>query len=428
MAVAALIDTVSAAEALEASRLRTWRWRVFASTWLSYAGFYFCRKPFSIVKSDLGTQLHFDAQTLGYLSALYSVAYMAGQFLSSWVGPRYGARANLLAGMALSIGAGVGFGLASGIAVFAILMAVNGLAQAGGWPNNVATMAAWTPKGERGSVMGIWATNFQVGGVAANALAALALGLFGFRSAFFAGALVLVAVWIFFWFNHANQPENKGFPPFADDPQASDKAGEPAAAGKWDSRTWTLVLLIGGAYFGMKFIRYALWSWAPFVLSRNFGLKGDEAGYVSTIFDVCGIVGVVTLGWASDRLFRGRHALAAFVMILGLVAATVTALTVGQQSVTVFAICIGLIGFTLYGPDALMTGAGVMDLVGRGTVRASGIIGGMGAAGQVLQDVLIGNSGAAIGPMLAMLIGSSILVACCLAAFLVVARGRPAPA
>jgi OPA family glycerol-3-phosphate transporter-like MFS transporter len=62
--------------------LKTWRWRIFASTWLCYAGFYFCRKPFYIAKSSLGDALHFDATALGVIGAVYLVAYTIGQFVA----------------------------------------------------------------------------------------------------------------------------------------------------------------------------------------------------------------------------------------------------------------------------------------------------------------------------------------------------------
>lgn len=407
-----------------ARSLRRWRWRIFASTWLCYAGLYFCRKPFSIAKKDLGDALHFGPATLALIYSAYLIAYTAGQFLSGAIGPRFGPRAMLLTGMAVSAGTAVGFGFADETAWFVALMILNGLAQATGWSNGVGNMAAWTPQGERGTVMGFWATNFQAGGVLANTLAAFMLARAGFRWAFFSGAAVLLLVMIFFWFNQANKPEDKGFPAL---PEDTAKAGQKAVGGPWDRRTWALVLLIGGAYFGMKFIRYALWSWAPYVLQRNFGLRGDSAGYLSTVFDVCGVAGVIALGAASDRLFKGRHAVASFVMILGLVGATLAAMTVGSQSAVIFTICMGAMGFTLYGPDALMTGAAVMDLVGKNTVRASGIIGGLGAAGSVLQEVLIGSSGADLGPILWMLVASSLLTAGCLGAFILIAR-RPAAA
>src|SRR5439155_26430369 len=90
--------------AVDARRLRAWRIRIFAATWLCYAGLYFCRKPFSIVKSDLGHALGFDPRQLSYIYAAYLIAYALGQFASSALGPLVGARRMLLAGMGVSIG------------------------------------------------------------------------------------------------------------------------------------------------------------------------------------------------------------------------------------------------------------------------------------------------------------------------------------
>src|SRR3954454_21726102 len=90
--------------------VRLWRWRVFAATWLCYAGFYFCRKPFSIVKSDLGNALGFDPQQLAYIYSAYLITYTIGQFGSSALGPVVGARAMLLAGMSISIVTAIVFG------------------------------------------------------------------------------------------------------------------------------------------------------------------------------------------------------------------------------------------------------------------------------------------------------------------------------
>ena len=45
--------------------LRAWRRRVFIATWLSYVGYYFCRKPFGFAKSAIKGELGLDATTLG---------------------------------------------------------------------------------------------------------------------------------------------------------------------------------------------------------------------------------------------------------------------------------------------------------------------------------------------------------------------------
>ena len=87
----------------DARRLKLWRLRIFASTWLCYAGFYLCRKPFSIVKKDLGDLLHFTPATLAVIYGSYLVAYTAGQFLSGAIGPRFGPRLMLLTGMRIEL-------------------------------------------------------------------------------------------------------------------------------------------------------------------------------------------------------------------------------------------------------------------------------------------------------------------------------------
>ena len=275
-------------------------------------------------------------------------------------------------------------------------------------------MASWFRRRERGTVMGFWATCYQVGGVGANVLAAWVLVRYGYRYAFFAGALVLASVVVFFFFNQANRPEDKGLEPIVvdEDDGASAQGGSPG----WTRQTWITVLVVGVFYFFVKFIRYALWSWAPFFLTRNFGQDGDDSGYIATLFDVFGVGGVIFAGWISDRLFKGRRAKVAFLMLLGMLGATACLATVGGNSVPIFAACMAATGFMLYGPDALMTGAGAMDIGSRrGAILAAGIINGMGSVGSVVQEPLIGwmyaTGGGELGPILWLLMGAAALAA-----------------
>lgn len=406
-----------------------WRWRVFAATWLCYAGFYFARKPFYIVKADLGERLQLSAATLGTIGAVYLIAYTIGQFLAGALGQRLGSRRLLIGGMAAAVAASVGFGLAGGAVTLAVLMAINGIAQATGWSGTVGNLAQWFRRSERGRVMGVWATCYQVGGVASNAMAAWILVRFGDQMAFFAGALVLLGVLGFFAANQANRPRDKGFADLPPDVEAdgapadAEAEGAPAADGAaaatsadpgWSRGVWTSVLLVGGFYFFVKFIRYALWSWAPFLLKREFGLQGDEAGYIATLFDLAGIAGVLAAGWASDRFFAGRRVGVSLLLLGGMLAATLLLATVGRGSLTMFGVAMGLIGFCLYGPDALMTGAGAMDIGGRrGAILAAGIINGMGSAGSIVQELWVGQvldakAADSTATFLALLVGASL--------------------
>jgi len=396
---------------------RSWRTRVFIATWLSYVGFYFCRTPFSKAKDAIGDEMHWDAATLGNVWTAYLITYALGQFLASRMGPKLGPRRNLLIGMAVSIGVTVAMGIALSWQVMAGLVAVNGLAQATGWSGNVGTMASWFHKHERGRVMGAWSTNFTVGALASGWVMAAVLGVANWRWCFYTGALVLSGVWLLFSAFQRDRPEDLGLAPIDDPATPEDEArtSEAPTRGIGLSRTaWTNLLLVAGFYFFAKFIRYGLWSWAAYFLSHNYHLDKSEAALYSTAFDVVGIPGVFVTGWISDRYFQSRRGEIALIMMLGMMVATGLLMAFGGASVTVFVILLAAVGFTLYGPDALLTGAGAMDIGSRRLATfAAATISGFGSIGAVVQELVISRmynpSADGLAPIFGMLFGSATL-------------------
>lgn len=391
-----------------------WRVRIFASTWVCYAGYYFCRKPFYINKAAVGDALHADAAFLGLVGSTYLVAYTIGQFLAGWTSNRFGPRIVLLSGMAVSIVCNAVFGIADSPHTLLGFMAVNGLAQATGWSGAVSAMAPWFRRDERGTVMGLWATNFQAGGVLANTLAAFLLRHMGYQYSFFGGSLVLLLAWTIVLVLQRNRPEDAGLPPLLETPAPEFPAdSQPEQTAARASRSmWNNVLLVGSLYFFIKFIRYALWSWAPYFLRKNYNLAGDDAGYLSTLFDLFGIFGVICAGFISDRFFSGRRAQVSLIFLVGMTACCLLLYSLGGTAVWIFGLSIGAIGFMLYGPDALLTGAGAIDLgSGKNAAMAAGIINGMGSIGSVVQELLIGDmyvkSGGSLDPIFLLLLGSA---------------------
>lgn len=399
-------------------RLVSWRWRVFWSTYLCYFGMYFCRKPFYVAKATLGEHFGLTATALGFLESAYLVAYTLGQFTAGGIGNRLGPRVTLIAGMVASIVASVAFGVTDVFAVFGIAMVLNGLGQATGWSGGVGTMGNWFHKRERGTWMGWWATNYQVGAFAATFLASWLLGHFGFRASFFGGAAVLAAILLFFVPNQRNRPEDVDLPPVEDPAETSDSDSDApptsveANEGGWTRDAIVTVLLVGTFYFFVKFIRYALWSWVPYFLKLNYALSAESSGYFSTLFDAAGIPGVIVAGWVSDRYFRSRRTIVSFVFLLGLTGSCLAMWKLGGSAVWIFGAALALIGFTLYGPDALMTGAGAIEIGSReNATLAAGIINGMGQLGAVVQALAIGKLydklGGELGPIFALLLGSA---------------------
>jgi sugar phosphate permease len=148
---------------------------------------------------------------------------------------------------------------------------------------------------------------------------------------------------------------------------------------------------MGFIYFCIKFLRYALWSWTPYFLNRNYQLAGDEAGYLSTVFDLAGFAGVIFAGFASDKIFKGRRAFLSFIMLSVMAMSFFLMYVKGAESLLYFTVSMGIAGFMLYGPDSLISGVGAIDVTSkRGALAAAGIINGTGSIGPIFQEQLIG--------------------------------------
>jgi sugar phosphate permease len=92
--------------------------------------------------------------------------------------------------------------------------------------------------------------------------------------------------------------------------------------------------------------------------------------------------------------------------------ATGLLLAFSDAGVVVFVVLLGAVGFTLYGPDALLTGAGSIDIGGRrAAVYATAVISGLGSLGPVVQELVIArlydSKSGDLGPIFVLLFGSA---------------------
>jgi sugar phosphate permease len=149
-----------------------------------------------------------------------------------------------------------------------------------------------------------------------------------------------------------------------------------------------LIYGYGGCYFCLKLIRYSLLFWLPFYLHTALGFEQGAAGYLSTSFEVGGVLGSIGMGYLADRTTRSRGALCAGSIALLALALHVYA-QLGQAPAVWHFVVMAVIGMLLFGPDALLSGAVAQDLGGvRAAGTAAGIVNGMGSFGALCQGAL----------------------------------------
>ncbi len=137
------------------------------------------------------------------------------------------------------------------------------------------------------------------------------------------------------------------------------------------SSFWTILRLpglisYGCAYFCLKLIRYALLFWLPYYLTVSLAYSKETAGkhqaflttigYLSTSFELGGIIGVVIAGWMSDRLVPGNRVLIAAPMVLMIAVCLVLYLLFGSLGIVANALTMGAVGCIMNDHSSLKFG------------------------------------------------------------------------
>lgn len=375
---------------------RIWRWRVLLSTYFGYAGYYLCRKVFSICKTTLADEFSVGLDKIAHIWAAFLVAYMIGQFVCSFVGRKWGPRLLLLGGLGISIAINVAFGFANSYWTFLVFMFFNGLVQASGWPGSVGGVAEWLRKHERGTIMGVWSTSYLVGNLVVKYVGAVLLGQWGWRWSFWGCTLITFVIWWLIYFWQRSKPEDVGLAPIVPAEAGPERTVAAGTSERLTLREYArlavnpVIFAMGLTYFCIKFLRYSLDSWLPTFLNI-MGLNPERASYYSSLFDIGGILPAVLAGWALDRVFRGDWAKVCLIMAIGMIAGYILVLRFEANPAAV-AVSFGLVGFMIYGPDTLICGAASVQVAGeKNGVAVAGIVNGIGSLGPVIQEVVIGQ-------------------------------------
>ena len=195
-------------------------------------------------------------------------------------GDRFGARHIVFFGIFSSVLFAVGMGASSVFAAFMIWALLQGLAQSTGWGPLAKNLSSFFSQRERGTIMGLWCTNYAVGGFVATLFAGAVGQWLGWRYAFFLPAAALFVIGVLFALFQRNRPEDVGLSPierYHREPEAVVQAGDRPAdepEGSWkvigEVARNPMVLLLCVVYFCLKPTRYAVLLWGPLTFTTGW--------------------------------------------------------------------------------------------------------------------------------------------------------------
>lgn len=377
--------------------LRYWRFRIFAISWLGYAGFYFCRKNFSVAMPIIIDELGYTKNDIAIVLTVYSLTYMLGQFVSGYLSDRWGPRIIVSIGLVIAVIANFALGMTGGFLAFVFFMGTNGLGQSTGWSGLIKNMTPWFKPNERGVIMSWWSTCYVIGAFLATVFATywatnetILVG-WGWKRAFIIPAGVLMVITLLYGVFTRNRPPDVGLPVLV-------KEEEDIVSMKSKSEQFQIIKTLVSKnelwiaafiYFLLKLTRYVFLFWLPMYMVEALNYTSQESGYMSSIYELVGFFGVIAAGYISDRLLDSKRFPVVAVMLFMMAIVCFIQPMLAGLGMLAIGINIGLIGIMTYGPDSILCGATAMDIGGkRGAAMAAGIINGVGSAGQLLSPFI----------------------------------------
>lgn len=385
----------------EYRRLRN---RTFWGATAAYSIYYVCRMTLSVVKQPLIDDGILSAGDLGLIGSALLFVYAIGKFINGFVADYCNVRKfmatgliasaliNLLLGAFGFIGTAVSVPGFVVMLLFALLWGLNGWAQSMGAAPGVISLSRWFPLSSRGTFYSIFSATPYLGEFLTFILLGFLVKHFGWQSCFMIASLIGLAGGAAILIFVNDTPESKGLPSVqeisGEQPTENDRKHTSELQKLVLRKPGIWVIAISSAFIYIT--KYAITGWGVLFLQKAKEMSIENASQVIAFSSAFGILGTVTAGWLSDRLFRGDRAKPAAIAGILATAALGAFLFLGDSFimnilyVSVFSLAVGV----LY---CIVAGLMALDFVPRkATGAALGIVGISSYVAAGIQDVVSG--------------------------------------
>lgn len=388
---------------------KKWRWSCFLAGTVGYSLYYVCRTTLNVVKKPVLESGTLDAVQLGIIGSALLFAYAFAKFVNGFLADHSNIKRFMATGLAVSAIANfcVGVcGLMSGSAallsntlffvLFAIMWGINGWAQSMGAPPAIIALSRWFPLKQRGTYYGFFSASHNLGEFLSFVFVGAVVGFFGWQWGFIgsslAGGLGVLVILVFLH----DTPQSKGLPGIEvishEEPEKKNEAPKESTTELQKSvirNPFIWVLAFSSSF--MYISRYGINGWGVLFLQEAKGFSLSFATQIISINALLGIIGTVFSGWLSDKLFRGKRGMLAFLfgllntLSLCLFLFSGDSLFINILSMVLFGVAVGVLICFLGGLMAI-------DIVPREASGAAlGIVGMASYIGAGLQDIISGH-------------------------------------
>lgn len=384
-------------------RYKYWRNRVMYTSMIGYALFYFVRKNLSIAMPAIEADLGISKADLGLFLTLHGLIYGLSKFINGFFADQSNPRYFMAFGLLMSAIMSFLFGLGGGVISFGIFWMLNGWFQGMGFPPCANTLTNWFSAKERGMKFAIWNTSHSIGAALVLVLNSF-LVAYDWRYCFFVPSVLAVLGAVFIVNRLRDRPESLGLPPiekYQGEETQMDAEKEQGLDFKHFLKKHVfgnpVIWILSFANLFLYTIRYVILDWGPTFLTEMKGIELKHAGWLVAGFEVAGILGMLVSGWMMDRVFKGRGGRAAFIYMAVCTLAVLLFWKLPVDSPFIYSVLLSIIGFSIYGPQALVGILAANLATKRAAATATGLTGLFGYLSTILSGwglgVIVTQSG-----------------------------------
>ncbi len=388
------------------SLFKRWQTRTIAMSILGYALFYLVRKNLSVAMPYIESDLGVSKSDLGLFLTLHGLVYGLSKFINGIWGDRSNARRFLVAGLVMTAVCNILFGVSTAIILLGVFWVLNGWFQGMGVPPCTRLMTHWVPPHQLATKMSLWNTSHSIGAGAAIVLCGYVVGMnwewsgeAAWRWCFYLpGAFAIIGA-IVVWMFIRDTPSSVGLPELNLSTNKKKEDVQTSAEARAEHRAFLrkhvflnpVIWVFALGNFFLYTVRFTVLDWGPTMLKEHLGMEISSASWSVAAFEVAGILGMLTAGWITDRVFKGRAARTCLICMLMVALCIAGFWTFTPQTPMIIALLVlAVAGFFIYGPQALVGIAAANLGTNKAAATAGGFCGLFGYASTIVSGWGIG--------------------------------------
>lgn len=371
------------------NRLKRIRLISFLTATFGYGIYYVCRLSMNVIRKPMVEDGIFTETEIGVIGSCLFFTYAIGKLCNGFIADRANVKRLMSTGLLISALINLALGFTNSFMLFAILWGVNGFFQSMGATSGVVSLTRWFDSSNRGTYYGFWSASHNLGEAITFISIAILATQFGWRYALIGAGLIGIAYFFMMQWGMKDTPQRYGY--LLDQHHTTkEKTPDFNKSQKAVLRNPAIWILALGSAF-MYISRYAVNSWGVFYLETMKGYSTLDASFIISISSVCGIVGTISSGLISDKLFKGSRNIPAFIFgLINVVALCLFLLVPGVHFlIDVFAMVLFGLGIGVL--ICFLGGLMAVDLAPKNASGAAlGVVGVASYIGAGIQDIMSG--------------------------------------